>query len=760
MQETAKSEQDLAQEVVRLRARLAEYETRFDRLIELVPDAVVITDANDEIRYVNAEAVRLAGAADAEELLGRSVFDFVFPDDVAPARVGEEWLRQAQRPAHGTLRILQLGGQAVPVEAAAVPIMYEGEEALLSRARDLSGRRHLEQALSDTQDLFYHVFRIVPAALVICRLRDDVLLDVNDEFLAISGYAREEVIGARLSELGVLDEREIARVMATLDGEAARPELQLTVRRKDGTPRTVLATVRRIHVRSEPCLLGVWLDVTERERAAASEKTSRNLFRKIFETSPAAITISSMKDGRVLEANDATVRMSGFERDEIIGRPMAQDWVNPEDRRRLIEQLQAGEAVENVTVAVYDRHGQEKVYEGSFQPLTVRGEPCLLSVVLDVTEQRKAKDALDEREATLRRFYDTVSQMMGVVEIHDGDILHVSDSAASAAFYGTTPEAMRHRRARELGRPPEEIARWIKGFHESKQRGEPVLFTYLHERGDEEPRWLTATLAHVQTLPDGTDRFSYVVSDITEQKHTEQRLIEAKERAEAIAHLRSAILNNITHEVRTPLTVIVGFTSMLRKGVRPEYQRFVDLIERSGNRLMLMLDTILDLAQLEAGTFDVTPKDIDVIALIHEVMMPLRSLAEEKGLTLEPPALDQRLDACLDRRLFGRVLTNLIDNAIKFTEEGRIEIDAHADGDRLFVTVRDTGVGIDAEYLDRIFDEFSQESTGLERSHQGSGLGLAVTQRLVELAGGSIRVESNKGEGSLFTIELPRYDDR
>lgn len=251
-------------------------------------------------------------------------------------------------------------------------------------------------------------------------------------------------------------------------------------------------------------------------------------------------------------------------------------------------------------------------------------------------------------------------------------------------------------------------------------------------------------------------------TQIREQEEREaamtQELAEAKERAKSIARMRSAILNNLTHEVRTPLTVIVGFTSMLRRGVDPKYMRFVDAIERSGNRLMLMLDTILDLAQLEAGTIITDHQRVDVVEVVDEVVDMLRPYVEDSHLDLrwERPAAS--MTAWFDQRILSRVLRNLLDNAIKFTEEGYIEVSIEENKEWTYINVRDTGVGIDKVYQKQLFEEFSQESTGLERTHQGTGLGLAVSKRLMDRAGGTISVKSHKGKGSLFVVAIPQNE--
>ncbi|NBC17484.1 MAG: hypothetical protein GVY18_09255, partial [Bacteroidetes bacterium] len=248
-----------------------------------------------------------------------------------------------------------------------------------------------------------------------------------------------------------------------------------------------------------------------------------------------------------------------------------------------------------------------------------------------------------------------------------------------------------------------------------------------------------------------------MLADITSYKEVEADLTRAKEEAEETSRLKMAILTNITHEVRTPLTVILGFTSMLRKGVQAEYERFVDLVERSGRRLMRMLDTMLDLAQLEAGSLDIDCQPFDVGETVRREADFFRATAEEKGLSFHIDAPAQACCACSDEHIVASVLGHLLDNAIKFTDEGQIRVALEADHDEIHVRVHDTGIGIDEDLLPKIYDEFVQGSTGLERTHQGNGLGLTVSRRLIEEAGGTLQVASSKGEGSRFTIVLPRY---
>lgn len=346
---------------------------------------------------------------------------------------------------------------------------------------------------------------------------------------------------------------------------------------------------------------------------------------------------------------------------------------------------------------------------------------------------------------------------LAVVQSHDGTLLDVNTALArlcgqeAKQLVGTAlrdidvlveaglPELLQ-RQSQDNPARGEELDLHVRAGHDGQEEHRVMLTTVHPLPGREPPRQLV------------------VLSDVTRHKRAEQDLIRAKEEAEETSRVKMAILTNITHEVRTPLTVILGFTSMLRKGVREEYQRFVDLVERSGRRLMRMLDTMLDLAQLEAGTLDVEWQAFDVGETMYQEAESFREAAEEKGLTFQVRTPEHGFHACTDQRIFARVLGNLLDNALKFTEEGRIEVGLEGGADEVHVRVLDTGIGIDNAFMPKIYDEFVQGSTGLERTHQGNGLGLTVSQRLIEEAGGTIRVESSKGEGSLFTIVLPRHE--
>jgi len=269
--------------------------------------------------------------------------------------------------------------------------------------------------------------------------------------------------------------------------------------------------------------------------------------------------------------------------------------------------------------------------------------------------------------------------------------------------------------------------------------------------GNTIPLYLTAARVRIR----GTLYLVGMGIDISERVAAEKALREAKQEAEEMNRLKSVFLANMSHEIRTPLTSILGFADVLDEEIEGEAQRVVEMIRESGHRLKETLTSVLELARLERESAEVSAERCDLVGRVQETLDLMQPQIEGKGLDLQVRVPSTPVYLQADPRVLHRVLTNLVANAIKFTEEGTVRVVVERTDDEAVLKVTDTGIGISEDFLDQIFDEFRQESEGLTRAHEGSGLGLTITQRLVELMGGSIEAESTKGEGSTFTVRLP-----
>ena len=256
--------------------------------------------------------------------------------------------------------------------------------------------------------------------------------------------------------------------------------------------------------------------------------------------------------------------------------------------------------------------------------------------------------------------------------------------------------------------------------------------------------------------------FVSVARDVEERRAYEHGLLqaiqtaeEAREQAEKAAQLQSSILANMSHEIRTPLTAVLGFADILRAEVPDDLREYAETVHAGGQRLLDTLNNILDLARLDAERAPVEPEDIDAVPVVEGAVALLAPLAQRKGIGLHVQSAARAIPARHSRTALERVVTNLVGNAIKFTDHGEVRVSLHAPAGYVVVRVRDTGVGISDAFLPEIYEAFKQESDGHARSHEGTGLGLTIAKRLVDLMGGEIRVWSRKDEGTMFEVVLP-----
>ncbi len=246
-----------------------------------------------------------------------------------------------------------------------------------------------------------------------------------------------------------------------------------------------------------------------------------------------------------------------------------------------------------------------------------------------------------------------------------------------------------------------------------------------------------------------------VAKDVTQQKLFEAELIRAKEQAEEVSRLKSNFLANMSHEIRTPLTGIIGSAQVLTGELEGEHLDLVETMGRAGIRLLGTINSVLDMARIEAGALHPEAEPLEVAEEVADAISVLRPLALGKGLRLGLAEVTPGVRAAADPDCLHRICVNLIGNAIKFTQRGEVVAEIDAEAGAAVLRVRDTGIGIGEDFLPELFDSFKQESTGMQRSHEGSGLGLSITKRLVELMDGTVEVESTRGVGSVFTVRLP-----
>lgn len=303
----------------------------------------------------------------------------------------------------------------------------------------------------------------------------------------------------------------------------------------------------------------------------------------------------------------------------------------------------------------------------------------------------------------------------------------------------------------------EDRVRVVEGIEEVFREGSATVEAHwVPKNGEPIPVLFTG----VRTYLEGRLHLVGMGIDVSEQRRQARELRKAKEEAEEASRVKSAMLKNLSHEIRTPLTSIIGFARVLKEDLSGENARIAGLVHEGGKRLKGTVDSVLQLSKLETGRHSLNREHIDLSEVTEHVAKRLRPQAEENGLDLSVDVPTGSVTGRWNEGALRRIVENLLENAIKFTPSGgQVELRVRREGEIGVLEVEDTGIGISDEALPDIFDPFKQESEGLDREYEGSGLGLSNVRELTELLGGAITVDSEKGVGTCFTVRLPRRDE-
>ena len=512
-----------------------------------------------------------------------------------------------------------------------------------------------------------------------------------------------------------------------------------------------------------------------RKRIALQAKhlyESEEKYRSIFENSNIAILLTS-PDGQIISANNFACKLFDRTEEEICkaGRNALIDDADPRVANLLEERKKNGHAKGELTLSKKD--GSKFQVELSSVIFKDRdGQERTSIVIRDLTEQKMAEEALQESQGL---YHSLVKHMPAGIFRKDSKGRYIFVNSVFCQLKGLNKEEI-------LDKTTEELLAYETKLISRKTSERKLRQPTMEIQADQHHQLIMKTVKSIETEevytnPDGTAQYLQVIKspvfsfdgkligtqgiqfDITERKQTESELIAAKEKAQESDRLKSAFLANISHEIRTPLNSIIGFSELISDPDFTAEQRaeFARLVNINGNILLTVISDIMDISKIEAGQIRVVRHNFSVNQLIASLQKEFSFNAAKKGIDIQVDSLNSNEDFLFksDRERIRQVLTNLISNAVKFTEKGSIVIGTKITNDFVQFYVKDSGIGIPKAYHNEIFERFQQVESNATRKYGGIGLGLPISKSLVELLGGTIWVESEQGKGSTFYFKLP-----
>ncbi|MDH1280696.1 PAS domain S-box protein [Pseudomonas chengduensis] len=575
------------------------------------------------------------------------------------------------------------------------------------------------------------------------------------------GWLPHELVGMHMRSLmpaSHVEQVEVLLESYLRTGRLTMPagEQELVCLTREGEEKPVRISVGVTHSGSRPLFVVFVADISERQAMERALRDSEQQYRSLISNIP-GVSFRCMldRDWTMIFISDAVQTLTGWSADDFISRRCSiADMYHPDDYQRVVDEVvQAIEQGCNYTVEyrLFDRSGTEHwIWESGSPVCDENGMPRWIDgVLLDQTETKR-------RNAEYEGKVTAISKAMALIEFDlDGNILEVNDNALALFGYEKEEVVGRHH---GMFCAPELVASdaYRQGWMDLRAGHFRAGEYHRFGKGGRDV-WIQASYNPILDTDGKPFKVVKLATDLTPRRVMEQDLRAARDRAETAAAARSSFLANMSHEIRTPMNAIIGFTDLLLETpLSSEQRRHLSTVQHSSRSLLGLLNDILDTAKLDRGAIELEQLDFSLRELCEQVLATQRLTAESKGLQLhlDYPATTNEF-FCGDPLRLQQVLTNLLGNAVKFTLHGEVRLKVTGEPGAMRLAVKDTGIGIAADRLEKIFEPFAQADASMSRRFGGTGLGTTISRQLVELMGGRLRVESTEGQGSCFSVELP-----
>nr|WP_145545608.1 response regulator [Variovorax boronicumulans] len=749
-------------------------------LLQQLQVGVALTSGGRVLR-ANAKFAHIYGFADAHAPVGLET-SCLYEDAAEAQRVGAELARTFAQQSNysGTWSARRQDGSRFMVCGRAQAVgMPGGDDATVWIIEDEAEIRDAEEIRKENES-YSRMFQQSHIAISIYDPSTDCYVDCNEAARKLYGFERAEdlrgrtvlSISAPMQELGPTAKILAAGRRNLNDTGRESPSFEWRHRRPDGTDWMAECRGTTFRYRGKTLIQFTLIDITAAKETQRQVKEMAVFLQTMIDRMPNAVFYKG-PDTRLLGCNEAFERALGVQRADLVGKRVDELEQMPEALRAQLQAederviAEAAHVQRETTFAFADGRTHQVLYSVSGFRQRDGSPGGLVGVIVDLEALKAAENALGVAQKEQAAMFEAAG--VGIAFVRDGTMARCNRELDS--MFGYAPGELQ-------GRP---IGIWYgdgADYAEARARLRQLIGMprdSLHDqefvRKDGTRFWGRVTARYIHE--DTSQGSVWFMEDVTEERAIAQALAEAKQAAEESAKAKSMFLANMSHEIRTPMNAIIGLSMLaLRTELDKRQRDYVSKVHNAGTALLGIINDILDFSKVEAGKLDIEAAPFRLDEVLDNVAALLAQKAGDKGLELlfdtardVPPVLVG------DALRIGQVVTNLVSNSVKFTEKGQVVVsvrllERQGEGEqenvRLRVDVRDSGIGMTPEQASRLFQAFTQADGSTTRKYGGTGLGLTISKRLVELMDGEIHAESTSGKGSLFwfTVRLGVGEDK
>ena len=753
--------------------------------VRSVQDAISLTDMNNNLIYINDAFLEMYGYSE-DEIIGKSI-NMLSPvgSESISDYIHSETLKNGW---HGEITNVKKDGTEFPLELW-TSVVRDSKNNILATvgiAKDVSERKKSEIALMESEERFRGIFENSPIGMIQSTI-DGSIINVNFCLAKMLGYDSVEEFISIIKKKGMRDALSINqekrdKIINGVKNSTKWESIEMDFKRKDGSFMTggvvFRAFTNRLNGKTE--LEGLITDITERKRA---QKEIDEANKKFLQAQRVA-KIGSWEVNLV--TNEIVWSDEMFEIFEI----EKTDNLELESLLKLIPSVNVEHYMDAFKESVisnkpYSNDYKIKISDDRIKFIHDEGEVIyddegkavrMFGTTQDITERMQAYEELNKSERRFSLFFSQSLDGYYYTQLDEPIEWNSKTDKEKVLDYARSNQKiveMNNAMLKQYGARREDlINKPVSIFFEHETEYGRNLTKKLFDEGrlhvetnerkiDGTPIWIEGDYV---CLYDERGRITGtfgIQRDITDRKKTELDLIEAKEKAEEMNRVKSSFLANMSHEVRTPLVAILGFSEVLSEIVKEEnILNYVEMIHAGGKRLLDTLNLILDLSVIESQKIKFDLKTVDIIKEAEDIVALFGKYAEKKKLSLTIETIYDTLEFKTDEKILRQVLNNLVNNAIKYTDNGGVTVrvlkEVKNEKQYIALKIEDTGIGIPEDKKELIWDEFRQVSEGISRSFEGAGLGLSITKKFVEKMGCEIYLEKSEIDvGSIFTVLFP-----